>query len=74
MTNTGDAITVPVGPEVLGHMFNVLGNTIDGTPNIKTKERHAIHKKSPPFTALSTKAEILETGIKVIDLLAPMLK
>jgi len=65
---------VPVGPEVLGHMFNVLGNTIDGTPNIKTKEKHAIHKKSPAFTSLSTKAELLETGIKVIDLLAPMLK
>jgi F-type H+-transporting ATPase subunit beta len=55
-------------------MFNVLGNTIDGTPNIKTKERHAIHKKSPSFTNLTTKAELLETGIKVIDLLAPMLK
>ena len=74
VTNTGDAIKVPVGPEVLGHMFNVLGNTIDGTPNIKTKERYAIHKKSPPFTSLTTKAELLETGIKIIDLLAPMLK
>lgn len=74
VNNTGDAIKVPVGPEVLGHMFNVLGNTIDGTPNIKTKERHAIHKKSPSFTNLTTKAELLETGIKVIDLLAPMLK
>jgi F-type H+-transporting ATPase subunit beta len=55
-------------------MFNVLGKTIDGTPNIKTKERRAIHRKSPAFTSLAIKAETLETGIKVIDLLAPILK
>ena len=55
-------------------MFNVLGNTIDGTPNLETKERHAIHKPAPDFTSLTIKAELLETGIKVIDLLAPVLK
>ena len=59
---------------MLGHMFNVLGKTIDGTPDIKTKERRSIHRKSPAFTSLAIKAETLETGIKVIDLLAPILK
>lgn len=72
--STGGPINVPVGEAVLGHMFNVLGKTIDGTPNIETKERRAIHRKSPAFTSLSIKAETLETGIKVIDLLAPILK
>jgi F-type H+/Na+-transporting ATPase subunit beta len=65
---------VPVGPEVLGHIFNVLGETIDGTPAIKSKDTWPIHRKPPVFTELSIKAEILETGIKVIDLLAPILK
>jgi F-type H+-transporting ATPase subunit beta len=55
-------------------MFNVLGKTIDGTPDIESKERRSIHRKSPAFTSLSIKAETLETGIKVIDLLAPILK
>ena len=55
-------------------MFNVLGKTIDGTPDIKSKERRSIHRKSPTFTSLSIKAETLETGIKVVDLLAPVLK
>ena len=74
VTATGNPISVPVGPEVLGHIFNVLGDTIDGTKQIKTKEKWAIHRKPPTFTELSIKAEILETGIKVIDLLAPILK
>lgn len=74
VTATGSPISVPVGPEVLGHIFNVLGETIDGTKQIKTKEKWAIHRKPPTFTELSIKAEILETGIKVIDLLAPILK
>ncbi|MCX6825392.1 MAG: F0F1 ATP synthase subunit beta [candidate division SR1 bacterium] len=74
VASTGGPISVPVGEGVLGHMFNVLGNTIDGTANIKTKERRAIHRKSPAFTSLSMKTETLETGIKVIDLLAPILK
>lgn len=74
VTATWNPISVPVGPEVLGHIFNVLGDTIDGTKQIKTKEKWAIHRKPPTFTELSIKAEILETGIKVIDLLAPILK
>jgi F-type H+-transporting ATPase subunit beta len=74
VSSTWGPINVPVGEWVLGHMFNVLGNTIDGTPNIQTKERRSIHRKSPAFTSLSIKAETLETGIKVIDLLAPILK
>ena len=74
VVSTGWPISVPVGEWVLGHMFNVLWNTIDGTSNIETKERRSIHRKSPDFTSLSIKAETLETGIKVIDLLAPILK
>jgi F-type H+-transporting ATPase subunit beta len=72
--NTGAPISVPVGPEVLGHIFNVLGKTIDGTPQIKWSAQWPIHRDPPKFTELSTKAETLETGIKVIDLLAPVLK
>ena len=72
--NTGNPIQVPVGPEVLGHIFNVLGNPIDGTEKIDAKQHWPIHRPAPVFTELSTKAEILETGIKVIDLLAPILK
>ncbi|MCF7834708.1 F0F1 ATP synthase subunit beta [Candidatus Gracilibacteria bacterium] len=74
VTNTQEPIKVPVGDEVLGHIFNVLGETIDGTPQIKTQEKRQIHRKAPEFTELNIKAEILETGIKVIDLLAPILK
>lgn len=72
--STGWPINVPVWEGVLGHMFNVLWKTIDGTPDIDAKERRSIHRKSPAFTSLSIKAETLETGIKVIDLLAPILK
>ncbi len=74
VVSMGGPISVPVGEWVLGHMFNVLGKTIDWTPDIKAKERRAIHRKSPAFTSLAIKAEPLETGIKVIDLLAPILK
>jgi len=74
VVSMGGPISVPVGEWVLGHMFNVLWKTIDGTPDIKAKERRAIHRKSPAFTSLAIKAEPLETGIKVIDLLAPILK
>lgn len=72
--NTGAPITVPVGPQVLGHIFNVLGKTIDGTDQIEGTEAWPIHRKAPVFADLSTRAEILETGIKVVDLLAPILK
>jgi len=65
---------VPVGPEVLGHIFNVLGETIDNTPAIKGTDQRPIHRKAPDFVDLSTKPEVLVTGIKVVDLLAPVLK
>lgn len=74
VVNTWAPISVPVGPEVLGHIFNVLGETIDGTAPIKGTARRPIHREPPKFTELSTTAETLETGIKVIDLLAPVLK
>lgn len=67
-------ISIPVGPEVLGRMFNVLGEPIDEQQAPKTKDRHPIHRKAPEFTELSTKSEIFETGIKVVDLICPMLK
>lgn len=58
----------------MGHIFNVLGEVIDGGEQIKPQEQWEIHRPAPVFTDLSTKAEILETGIKVVDLLAPILK
>ena len=72
--DTGGAISVPVGPETLGRMFNVLGEPIDGMPQIQVKKRYPIHRPSPSFTDQSTETEILETGIKVIDLICPILK
>ncbi len=72
--STGSPIKVPVWPEVLGHIFNVLGETIDNTPPVKWTDQWPIHRKAPAFTDLSTKPEVLVTWIKVIDLLAPVLK
>ncbi|MEY8458715.1 F0F1 ATP synthase subunit beta [Lactococcus ileimucosae] len=73
--DTGKAISVPVGKETLGRVFNVLGDAIDeGKPFAEDIERSPIHKKAPAFDELSTANEILVTGIKVIDLLAPYLK
>lgn len=74
VTDTGKPIMVPVGQETLGRMFNVLGQPIDGQPAVVTKEKLPIHRSSPAFSQLSTKTEILETGIKVIDLIAPIVK
>ncbi|MBI3624180.1 F0F1 ATP synthase subunit beta [Candidatus Saccharibacteria bacterium] len=71
--DTGNAITVPIGEETLGRLFNVLGAPIDSKPD-KFKERAPIHRAPPPLTDQSTSVEILETGIKVIDLIAPMTK
>ncbi|MCT4617691.1 MAG: F0F1 ATP synthase subunit beta [Candidatus Gracilibacteria bacterium] len=71
---TENPIKVPVGPSVLGRMFNVLGEPIDEKAAPKTKQMDPIHRKAPAFADLSTQAEILETGIKVVDLIAPMLK
>lgn len=73
--DTGCPISVPVGNKTLGRVFNVLGETIDlGKPFPSDATRESIHKKAPSFDELSTSEEILETGIKVIDLLAPYLK
>jgi len=72
--NTGNPISVPVGTEVLGRILNVLGEPIDNKGPVETKERFPIHRATPPFEELSTQKEILETGIKVVDLLAPYMK
>ena len=69
--NTGAPISVPVGPETLGRIINVIGQPIDQKGEVKTKEKWPIHREAPKFTDQSTETEILETGIKVIDLLAP---
>ncbi|MDP4000486.1 MAG: F0F1 ATP synthase subunit beta [bacterium] len=67
-------ISVPVGKPVLGRMFNVLGEPIDGKADPKAKTRWPIHRDSPDFTQQSTETEIFETGIKVVDLVAPISK
>mgnify|MGYP000931210511 FL=1 len=72
--NTGDAIKVPVGDKTLGRLFNVVGETIDGLDSLDKEEHWAIHRKPPTFEEQSANVEILETGIKVIDLLAPYAK
>lgn len=70
----GAPISVPVGPETLGRMFNVTGDAIDKMPDIAGKRKDPIHRDAPHFTEQSTKYEIFETGIKVIDLICPFLK
>ena len=72
--DTGDSITVPVGPEVLGRLINVIGDPIDKLGDVKTDKRYPIHRPAPRYEDLSTSTEILETGIKVIDLLEPYAK
>src|SRR3989344_3395629 len=72
--NTGNSIQVPVGEKVLGRIFNVLGEAVDGKPNPEKTKRWSIHRKAPEFKNQSTKAEIFETGIKVIVLIAPFVK
>ena len=72
--STGAPISVPVGPETLGRIMNVIGQPIDQRGELKTKEKWPIHRDAPKFTDQSTETEILETGIKVIDLLAPYSK
>ncbi|WEV44718.1 F0F1 ATP synthase subunit beta [Streptococcaceae bacterium ESL0687] len=74
VVDTGKPISVPVGTETLGRVFNVLGDTIDLEADLSDVKRNPIHKKAPAFDELSTSNDILETGIKVIDLLAPYLK
>ena len=72
--DTGKAISVPVGKETLSRMFNLLGEPVDNLPAPETKERWEIHRKPPTYEEQSGSNEILETGIKVIDLIAPYLK
>lgn len=72
--NTGAFISVPVGSATLGRLFNVIGETIDGKGDVATQDRLPIHRSAPLFKDQSTKSEIFETGIKVIDLIAPFIK
>ncbi|HLP86260.1 MAG TPA: F0F1 ATP synthase subunit beta [Candidatus Paceibacterota bacterium] len=74
VTNTGVPISVPVGGATLGRMFNVLGEPIDGQALKENGTQLPIHRKAPDFVSQSTKVEILETGIKVIDLICPIVK
>ena len=74
VVDTGEPITVPVGPETLGRLINVVGEGIDGKGEIKTKMRYPIHRPAPEFKNLVPKTEMFETGIKVIDLLEPYSK
>jgi F-type H+-transporting ATPase subunit beta len=69
--NTGTPITVPVGPETLGRIINVIGEPIDQRGTLKTKEKWPIHRAAPAYVEQSTETEVLVTGIKVVDLLAP---
>ena len=72
--DTGGPVTVPVGKETLGRVFNLLGKTVDGGPEINVTKRRPIHRKPPKFTELTAKSEMFETGIKVVDLLCPFVK
>jgi F-type H+-transporting ATPase subunit beta len=72
--NTGDTITTPVGSEVLGRILNVIGEPVDDRPPVQSKQRWSIHRAAPKFEDQSTQAEMLMTGIKVVDLLAPYAK
>jgi F-type H+-transporting ATPase subunit beta len=74
VTDTGTQIMVPVGKETLGRIFNVLGEPIDNGAAPKTETRYPIHRPAPALTEQATRSEMLETGIKVIDLICPILK
>ncbi len=74
VTDTGAPISVPVGRETLGRIFNVLGDAVDNIPNPETAEKWSIHRSAPAYDELATSAEIFETGIKVIDLICPYSK
>ena len=71
VVDTGEPITVPVGKNTLGRIFNVLGEVVDGGPSLLDSKELPIHRSAPPFTDLDTSLSIFETGIKVVDLLAP---
>ncbi len=72
--DTGAPIRVPVGPETLGRIFNLLGQPVDNKPAVQTAEQWPIHRPAPAYEDLESKTEILETGIKVVDLIAPYAK
>ncbi|MBU1706822.1 F0F1 ATP synthase subunit beta, partial [bacterium] len=74
VVDTDEYITVPVGPETLGRLINVIGQPIDGLGPVETKEHYPIHRSAPKLEELETKTEMLETGIKVIDLIQPFPK
>ena len=74
VADTGGPITVPVGEEVLGRIFNVTGDAVDDQPSPKTEKRYAIHRVAPSLVDQNPSAQILETGIKVIDLICPFTK
>lgn len=74
VVDTGAPISVPVGKETLGRMFDITGNPIDGKGEVKIKKTYPIHRPAPEFIEQSLKYEVLETGIKVIDLICPFLK
>ncbi len=74
VTATGAPISVPVGEATMGRMFNVVGDPIDGGAELPDVERMPIHRDPPPLVDQSNKTEILETGIKVIDLISPIAK
>ncbi len=74
VTDTGSPITVPVGEGVLGRIFNVTGDTVDNRGDVKVEKRYPIHRDPPSLIEQDTKAQILETGIKVIDLICPFIK
>jgi F-type H+-transporting ATPase subunit beta len=74
VTDTGGPIKVPVGPATLGRMFNVVGKTIDDKGPVEAKTYYAIHREPPPFEEQVTTPEFFETGMKVIDLVAPFIK
>jgi F-type H+-transporting ATPase subunit beta len=72
--NTGDVMHIPVGPELMGRIVNVFGKQVDDGPEIVTELSHPTHKKSPAYTDIKTKPELIETGIKCLDFITPMLK
>src|SRR5262249_49812527 len=74
VVDTGVAVSVPVGKETLGRVFNLLGDPIDGRGPVNVTERRPIHAEPPAFSDLSGKTELFETGIKVIDLLTPLVR